>query len=242
MQEIWKDVIGFEGGYQVSNFGNVKSLSRVVPCKGGTRKTSERLCNPSYDKDGYRFVSLSFNGKRKNSRLHRIVAEAFIPNTNNLPQVNHKDGNKNNNCSENLEWCTSQENIVHSLRTGLKKIHSVNQFSLDGVLIKKWDTITKASIELGIKRKHIERCLFGGSKTCHGYIFSYCENVEPYKPTKLANSSIKVFKFDTNRNLVKVYDSISKAEAEEHIIHKTFRNYCNTGKIYKNFYWELEGE
>lgn len=113
-EEIWKDVVGYEGCYQVSNLGRVKSLSRELNVKNAVRITKERIIANSNNGAGYLVCALSKKMKRKSILTHRLVAIAFIDNKENLQEVNHKDGNKNNNCAYNLEWCTRQENINHS--------------------------------------------------------------------------------------------------------------------------------
>ena len=116
--ENWKDIKGFEGYYQISTLGRVKSLERYIQCKNCIRYIPEKI--RSLGKCWlYPFVSLSKNGKVIVENVHRLVAEAFIPNPDNLPQVNHKDGNKFNNCVENLEWVTCSENVIHAIKTNL---------------------------------------------------------------------------------------------------------------------------
>lgn len=110
--EIWKDIFGYEGLYQASTFGRIKSLARSG--------TYERILIPVIDNHGYYHITLSKNGIVQRFFIHQLIAKTFIPNSLNLPQVNHKDGNKQNNKAENLEWCTLQENITHSIETGLK--------------------------------------------------------------------------------------------------------------------------
>lgn len=113
MLEIWKDVQGYEGRYQVSNLGNVKSL------KDNTGKPREKLRSLATDKLGYKKVDLYRKGdKPKTHLVHRLVAKAFLPNPENKPMVNHKDSNPSNNHIENLEWCTQSENIIHGYREG----------------------------------------------------------------------------------------------------------------------------
>ena len=112
--EEWKDIKGFEGAYQISNQGRVRSLPRQ-----GTRTTESRSI--SYTHDGYAKVRLIFCGKDKTARIHRLVAEAFIPNPNGKETVNHKDGNKKNNAVENLEWADRSEQMLHAYKKGLKK-------------------------------------------------------------------------------------------------------------------------
>lgn len=108
--EVWKDIENYEGLYQISNFGNVKSLTRQVytsnPKFTGYRVLREKLLRPGKTKDGYSSVVLRKDGKGKSYYVHRLVAEAFLQNPHNLPEINHKDENKENNHVNNLEWCT----------------------------------------------------------------------------------------------------------------------------------------
>lgn len=114
MAEIWKDIKGYEGSYQVSNLGNVKSLSRRWV-------KNEKLLTQSLTKDGYCKVRLLSKSKDKTARVHRLVAEAFLSNSNNEPTVNHKDGNKLNNRVDNLEWLDRHEQLKHAYKLGLKE-------------------------------------------------------------------------------------------------------------------------
>lgn len=117
--EIWKPITGYEGLYSVSNLGNIKSLERVVPHgKSGTRRFPEKLKTPT-DVHGYLYCHLYKNNSSKRFAVHRLVAEAFIPNLDGKPEVNHKDGDKHNNCVENLEWATKSENMRHAASIGL---------------------------------------------------------------------------------------------------------------------------
>ena len=119
--EEWKDIPGYEGYYQVSNKGRLRSLKRVVKKSDGkTQTVPERYMKPKPDKKGYSIVGVSKNANKKYLKLHRVVAQSFIPNTHNKPQVNHLDGNKQNNKVENLEWSTQKENNIHALREGLR--------------------------------------------------------------------------------------------------------------------------
>jgi hypothetical protein len=120
--EIWKDVIGYEGLYQVSNWGNVKAFAKSWVCGeyNGVRKLPERLLIPQLQKKGYWAVNLrGHDGINKLIKIHRIVAKSFIENPQKKPQVNHINGNKSDNKIENLEWCTNQENIIHAYKNGL---------------------------------------------------------------------------------------------------------------------------
>jgi len=117
--EIWKTIPGFEN-YQISNYGNVKSITRfVVLYHGGVCQKPERLLKQQNDKQGYKVVTLKQNGIQKNKTIHRLVATIFINNPSNLPEVNHEDGIKSNNHYSNLTWCTRLENQNHAVLNGL---------------------------------------------------------------------------------------------------------------------------
>lgn len=119
-EEEWKDIEGYEGRYQVSNCGRIRSfLTKGVRNKVEMYDESSHIIKPILDTFGYHVVNLRKNNGMKGIKIHRLVAKAFIPNPNNLPQVNHKDGNKQNNNLDNLEWVTAKENIAHSFSTGL---------------------------------------------------------------------------------------------------------------------------
>jgi len=119
MQEKWADVAGFEGVYQISDLGNIRSLPRIIDY--GTHKQTHkgRILKPQPNSKGYLRIVLTWDGKREVKFIHRLVAEAFVPNPENKPQVNHKDGNKLNNHAANLEWVNNSENQKHGRRSGL---------------------------------------------------------------------------------------------------------------------------
>ena len=126
--EVWKDVVGYEGLYKVSDKGNVHSVERIIRGK----KWGGITLKPRYARGGYIQVGLYEDGKVKNKYIHRLVAEAFIPNENNYLEINHKDENKTNNHVENLEWCTRRHNNNHGTRIERvvqkqsKKVRAVN--------------------------------------------------------------------------------------------------------------------
>lgn len=114
MKEIWKDIKGYEGIYQVSNLGSVRSLERKIMHGDGKPYTvKEKMLKPAITSHGYQSVHFSIDNLAKIFKVHRLVAEAFIENPNNLPSINHKDEIKTNNAVENLEWCTVQYNNTY---------------------------------------------------------------------------------------------------------------------------------
>lgn len=175
--EIWKDIKGYEGLYQVSNLGNVRSLNFH-------REKKIKILKPNLKKDGYYETTLSKNSKFKWVRTHRLVAEAFIPNIYNKPQVNHINGNKLDNKAENLEWCTNQENITHAIITGLEKLNGhenpnakeVNQYDLNNNFIKSYKCLKYAQEETGIKYRYISEACHLKRKSAGGYIWKF-ENI-----------------------------------------------------------------
>lgn len=181
MQEIWKDIPNYEGLYQVSNLGNVKSLMAFNSYIGKYYKR-EKILKPKKDKKGYFMVCLCKNKNtlnfgdyhRKYIRIHRLVAETFIPNPNNYPIINHKDENKQNNNVENLEWCSYLYNNNYGTKN--KKIcKKVKQYDLDYNFIKEYRSIMEASRQLKISHSSIILALKGKTKQAHGYKWEYGE-------------------------------------------------------------------
>ena len=127
--EVWKDIKGYEGLYQVSNLGKIRSLRCWT---GRIYLVRNKILNPSRNQKGYLQVQLCKNGKRKQCLVHRVVAEIFIPHFDEKQDiVNHIDGNKLNNIVENLEWCTQKQNVQHAIRNNLFKTHKNNLKSVE---------------------------------------------------------------------------------------------------------------
>ena len=174
MEEIYKDIKNLEGKYQVSNFGNILSLNY-----GRTRKP--KLLKPSKNKFGYLKVRLCKNGKQKNFFVHRLVTETFIPNPDNLPEVNHKDENKENNHVENLEWCDRKYNINYGTRnkrsaktnTNGKCSKPVLQLSLTDEFIKEWESSSEIYRQLGYCNSYICKCCKGKYESAYGFKWKY---------------------------------------------------------------------
>lgn len=169
MIEIWKSVVGYEGLYEVSNLGRVKSFPR-----NGTIK-DEKILKPFIDKLGRKNVFLSKNNKRKRFRIHRLVAEAFIPNPHNYPIINHKDENPSNNFVDNLEWCDHSYNVNYGTansKRSKKQSKPVLQYDLQDNLIREWSSATEAGRD-GFKFRSISACCNGKRKSHKGYKWSY---------------------------------------------------------------------
>ena len=174
MEEIWKDISGYEGRYKVSNLGNVKSLKYF-------HHNKEALLVGGI-KHGYRQVILAKEYKVKYKSVHRLVAEAFIPNPCNKPQINHIDGNKLNNNVSNLEWCTQKENQEHAYRIGLQKSIStkknkyskkIKQYDLYNNYLEKYDAIHEAARINNLNPGDISKCCQMKRKQVGGYIWRY---------------------------------------------------------------------
>lgn len=185
MQEIWKDISNYEGLYQVSNLGNVRSLDHIrINGKSEDRKCLQkgRMLKPAVQSIGYKFVVLSKNGKTKGYRVHRLVVETFIPNPNGYECINHKDENKLNNNVENLEWCT----ISYNNQYGTKKERqtksiqktsgkAIIQYDLEGNVVNRWNCMMDAERHLKKKRSvsPICACCKHKIKSAYGYRWEY---------------------------------------------------------------------
>lgn len=195
MDEIWKNIKGYEGEYQVSNLGRIKSLYRRV--NNGTLKgriINEKILIPQDNRNGYLQVRLNKNNKEFHYYVHRLVAQAFIENPNNLSQVNHINENKYDNNVSNLEWCNCSYNIRYG--TGNERRISsrnkkdnpnsereVHQYSLDGEYIQSYSSIAKAAKVNGFLENGIRPCCRCVGKSAYGFMWSYVksENMPPYQ-------------------------------------------------------------
>lgn len=204
MKEIWKDLIFEENGiihdysgiYEISNMGNIKRLEKINKDKRSKKTIKEHFVTGT-NNNGYLLVSLCKNGRKERKLAHRLVAMVFIPNTDNKPQINHKNGKRNDNRVENLEWCTQLENNKHAWETGLidkekmkklgKKYIELNcrnnkkpvcQLTKEGRIINKFKSIIEAEKQTGISNKHISSVCKNKRKTTGGYVWRYIEDCE----------------------------------------------------------------
>ena len=172
MKENWKDIKGYEGIYQVSDKGRIKNVR------------TGRILKTHPNKKGYLMIRISDGKERKGYGVHRLVAEAFIPNPDNLPQVNHKDENKLNNNVDNLEWCTLQYNVNYGTarqrmsKTNVnnpKKCKPIAQYTLDyqSELIKVWPSGAEIERKLNFFATNVMKCCKGEIKQAYGYQWAY---------------------------------------------------------------------
>lgn len=172
----WKDVVGFEGLYLVNNQGEVKSVERMKQNNKGTQFVNERILVLTPDKDGYLRVCLSKNGRSYVKAVHRLVAEAFIPNPYGLPVVNHINEDKKDNRVENLEWCTVQYNTMYGtgkIRASIKQGKPVVQIDMNDNIIAEFYSMGIASKTTGIPQPNIFKVCNGERNTAGGYKWRY---------------------------------------------------------------------
>lgn len=190
--EIWKPIKEYELLYEISNTGKIKSLSREVNSKNNSKRIVKGKNIKAIDNGSYYVVGLSKNGKTKQHYVHRLVAETYISNKDNLPVVNHINGNKLDNRVENLEWCSIEYNVKDAWKNDLmyipkgkknkmygrygkkaNKSKVIYQYDLQGNLIKKWDCQRDVERELGFSEKCISNCALGNQQTAYGYIWKH---------------------------------------------------------------------
>lgn len=193
MEEIWKDIKGYEGLYQVSNLGRVKSLGN-----GNSNRSKLKIMKTTLSHKGYPMITLRKDDKSKTFSVHRLVAIHFIPNPDNLPQVNHIDEVKTNNRIDNLEWCTNEYN--HNYGTRIERVRQkqignpkmktclgkfgkdhhtskpIVQLTMDGKLVRIWFSAADAIRENGYDKSSVSSCCTGKRKTAYGYKWMHLDD------------------------------------------------------------------
>jgi len=179
MTEIFVPIKGYEGLYKISNLGNVVSCEKRKG-RGYKQIQPEKIKKQRTNSCGYLIVQLCKNGIFKTLITHRLTAFHFVDNPDNLPEVNHKDGNKLNPISTNLEWNTRKQNERHAYETGLKKTgamwgnsKAVFQYSLSGLLIKEWDCISDIVRAFGYHKRLISNCCQGKRNSYKGFVWKF---------------------------------------------------------------------
>lgn len=190
IREKWKyiDETGFEGYYQISNFGRVRSVDRTIISKDGRRRFYQgKLLTLKSDKDGYKYVILKNKGKSKTLKVHRLVGEYFVPNPDNKPFINHLDESKDNNVFTNLEWVTPKENSNYGTAieraTHNRNYEDISRKQLNDVSKSKpivvykkvaiYPSVAEAGRQLGLSESSIRRCCHGEQSHVNTYIFRY---------------------------------------------------------------------
>jgi hypothetical protein len=181
-EEIWKNVAGYIGLYEISNMGNIRSCQKQYKLwHGGICVKKSKILSPSHRCGYYIIVLTNSISERNTFCVHRLVASAFIPNPENKEEVNHKNGIRDDNRLQNLEWVTASENVIHSYavlkrkgsntRTGQNKI-PITQITYDGFVVSEYPSITKAQEITGIDRFHISACAKGKRQNAGGYLWA----------------------------------------------------------------------
>lgn len=240
MKEIWKDIKGYEGLYQVSNLGNVKSISRYVIRSGKRFKVNERILSPKIQKNCYQSVYLCNNGLKTKKYIHRLVAIAFLENPNLYECVNHKDENPLNNDVRNLEWCNHKYNMNYGTQIERRKkkvSKKVNQYDKNMNFIKCWESIREAERN-GYNSTMISLCCKGKKRTHGGFKWRYANCNEVYNYEDIQKK--KVYQYDLELNLIKIWESGADC-IREGVATKSIYACCEgKQKTHKGFIWSYK--
>lgn len=231
-KEFWKPVVGYEGLYEVSNMGRIRSLDRIDSLG---RKIVGKIKNQRNDLDGYKHVDLFKNGKAKTAKVHREVAMAFIPNPENLPQINHKDEDKANNRVDNLEWCTPGYNNnygTHAERSRATMIRKnlrqggvrVVKYSRNGDALEVYSSVAEAARQNNMNPQSIFMVLRGKTITSAGFVWRYYGDEFAIRKNRKKRG---VVQYDTNNNKLNEYETIASASRKSNTTISGIWSCCN---------------
>ena len=256
--EVWKDVVGYEGLYMISSEGRVKSI--YYPLVYLKNKTAVIL--KCFKNNGYPCATLLKNKRRTQKKIHRLIAEAFIPNPKNLPFINHKDENRNNSVLSNIEWCDQKYNTNYgsaperrrngNIKSWENKCKLIKQYSLDGILLNTYRGKTEIE-NAGFNYSHAYWCCRKRNKTSQGYIWRFDNDPFCHAIYNTSRNSLKkrVNCYDLNGNLIQSFESISDAslfisqkENKESLADVPRISSCCNGKrkTYKGYVWRFNGK
>lgn len=244
MEEIWKDVVGYEGLYQVSNLGRVRSIQKW-------HGSNERILKFNINSNGYYRVPLYKNKQAKYHFVHRIVAQSFIPACEDKTIVNHKDENPKNNRVENLEWCDFKYNMNYGTlreRQAKKCGKKILQIDKNGNLVKCWDSIREAGRALGLHAGTIGKCCNKNPycKTCGGYIWRFGNSINDINRediTTLNGNCKKVRQYSINGEFIKEWSSVKEASLTLNIPKSCISSCCiGVYKISGGYKWKYVNE
>lgn len=252
MEEVWKDVEGYEGKYQVSNMGRVRSLDMVVASVHP--KTGEPIAYhqegrilQQNDHKGYRRVSFTTGGRetKRYYFVHRLVARAFVGGWFRGAQVNHKNEQRDDNRAENLEWVTAKENINHGRhneRMAETKGQRVVQYTMDGVKVAEFRSLTEASVQTGIMRENIGKCCnhADGYLSAGGFRWEFLGNEVMLTTPKRTNKAI--IQIDRDGNEVARYDSLTEAAEATGAKKSLISRVAGTKYRAKGYFWRYADE
>lgn len=234
---MWKKIIdnNIVTNYSVSDLGEIR------------KDTNGYIMKP-YIQNGYAHVTLQINKKPKRFNIHRLVAIAFIPNSENKPYVNHIDGNKTNNCVKNLEWVTATENAQHAVRTGLRqpsRERAVVQFDLNGQKIREYKSLSEAARITDSSVAKISICCQRKRDQHNGFQWRYkdecCENLQPIEQYRTKKKKVAQIDLKTGK-VIAVYESLQAAARAVNGSHSAISNIINhkkQTKTHKGFGWKV---
>lgn len=240
MAEIWKDIPGYEGKYQVSSMGRVKSLDRILPHKEyGTGHIKERILKQNWagPKPGYLIVFLhKGHGEQHIFRVHRLVAQAFLPRIEGKDVVNHKDCDRSNNCVENLEWCTGVENTRHAWEHGrcddIGKKQSKAVVNVDTG--ERFDSIKDACDKYGVSHRAIYQVANGQNQKCRGYHWQFADEYDRKEPLRSTVdkriTAVEQIDLSTGERIAE-YKSLQEAERATGVKRQSI-THCCTGRYH----------